>query len=250
MSGRGRGRGGWRGRGARGGGAGPQRLTDEDGQQVLDLEDGGPPKTFPEIELPPQIEVGDHDKIMLLHYRDSLRQFQASPYFLRRKRDAQQGFEDDAQGPGKQAAVAAAAAASAGGVAALALMALDPRYFPEELYSEKDKRQAARAAAGQSLRGPSPAAPGGGAAGDAGLARLLAARADAEQAAEGRGGDGGGGGDGAAGGAGEGDDEIGADEDHDSDSHPEDDDYYAGEHFDDDEGYDDDDGGGGDDACF
>jgi len=48
MAGRGRGgRGGWRGRGTRGGGSGgPQRLTDEDGQ-VLDLEEGGPPKLFP-----------------------------------------------------------------------------------------------------------------------------------------------------------------------------------------------------------
>lgn len=49
MSGRGRGgrggRGGWRGRGGRGNG--PQRLTDEDGAEVLGFEEGGPPKLFP-----------------------------------------------------------------------------------------------------------------------------------------------------------------------------------------------------------
>jgi hypothetical protein len=51
MAGRGRGGRGWRGRG-RGGAGGPQRLTDEDGQQLLDLAEGGPPKLFPVSRRP------------------------------------------------------------------------------------------------------------------------------------------------------------------------------------------------------
>lgn len=49
MAGRGGRRGGWRGRGGRGGAQrpGPGPLTDEDGAEVLGFEEGGPPKMFP-----------------------------------------------------------------------------------------------------------------------------------------------------------------------------------------------------------
>ncbi|KAF8063739.1 NLP3 [Scenedesmus sp. PABB004] len=247
MAARGRGgRGSWRGgRGGGRGGAGPPGLKDDDGNVVAVEQQTGPPPLFPAIELhcePP--EPTPHDRLLLLRRADLLRSYRASPYHLAAAERAA-ARSGGGGGGGDVERYSDRFVKRSGGKAPpkpplASLLTLHPHHFPEELYSDHDRRLAARGLGGELFK-RAPAEEGS----------ALAKRLDTftqQEAQQGRAGAPGGR---PAGGAAEpaaADDDdapAGGSYDEDDDDVMEEDDYYQGEQFDDDEGYDDacDDGG-------
>ncbi|KAI3438623.1 hypothetical protein D9Q98_001045 [Chlorella vulgaris] len=260
MSGRGRGRGG------RGGGRGgmPQPVAKNDDGSIVQVQQlDGPPPLFPPIKegrLPPVPDKLDQTIERQMRWRSHLNaSLRNSQYFLRResegvggKRKRAADFVQSYREVMQEAAPSSATTAATGGVAAGTLpypvtMTLDPRYFPEELYT-KQKRSAnasAAEAAFWAAQREKRANTQREMTDQLALGKLdeLARREDrGVGAGKGPGGKGGGEGE-------EGDEPVAEEfEEEEEDEHPEDDDYYQGDLVDDDEGYldDYDDGGGGD----
>ena len=83
--------------------------------------------------------------MLLRLHRDLLRRAQSGPHFMRRPATAMRGFENEGDGGGGDAADGGAAGGSGAGGAqgedkTLAHITLDPYYFPEELYTERDRK--------------------------------------------------------------------------------------------------------------
>eukprot|EP00877_Chromochloris_zofingiensis_P007914 jgi/Chrzof1/3376/Cz12g23050.t1 len=301
MAMRGRGRGGWRG--GRGGGRGGMQvpgLKDEDGNPIaMSVVSDGPPLQFPEIELPPELDINPKDELLLLRRRDLLASWRSSAYVIQRPKRQLDSAEDEVERYSDRWAYCNAWCSKSRmqlGLSSVAAapkvcnqsihhahcdchplfnkkakkpsrplsdyLTLVPEYFPEELYTDKDRRATVRGSKSAELfrKTTATTAADATASSTAVLTRLNAlevaerratnataggarpstastatAGADAATAA-------------AAATAGEtvaGDEEDVAAYDEDDDDLMEEDDYYQGEYFDDDEGYDDpyDDGG-------
>lgn len=228
-----RGRGGrFAGRGRGAPGTGPVARDDEG--NVLPPEAPKPPPLFPEIELPEFPELNSKDKLLLIRRHELIGSWRASPCFLEKQADTKVGLDaqmtGQAVGGGKSVAARPRPPLSS-------VVTFTSFYFPEELWSQQDKRAAGmgqgRAAQAEFWKKQSALA-----VTKTGLQVMedLARMEGNARAA--------GGGEGAAGGA-QGEEEEGmlAEEEDEDDDVPEDDDYVQGDYFDDDEGYDVDDDG-------
>ncbi|KAL3137784.1 DNA-directed RNA polymerase III subunit RPC7-like [Trebouxia sp. C0009 RCD-2024] len=131
MAGRGRGRG--RGRGPM-----MPRITDDDGN-VVAAADIGPPPLFPNVELPPTLEQEPLDQRLVQRWRELSMSYRKSPYYL--KPAAPKGlaadiaqyaskYKPDGMEDKKPLAM---------------VMSLDSRYFPEELYTSKERKISTKA---------------------------------------------------------------------------------------------------------
>ncbi|DBA93149.1 TPA: hypothetical protein ACH3X2_003461 [Trebouxia sp. C0005] len=120
MSGRGRGRG-------RGRGPILPKVTDDEGN-VVPPSEFGPPPLFPNVELPPMLEIEAQDQRLMERWRGLNQYYIKSPYHLR---GPPKGKDPSAGQDAKRLAM---------------VMTLDPRYFPEELYTSKERKVSSRAA--------------------------------------------------------------------------------------------------------
>eukprot|EP00775_Hariotina_reticulata_P003696 gene3696-3956_t len=238
------GRGGWRGgrSGAAGrGGLQAPGLKDDEGNLVQPEVNAGPPPLFPALELkqePP--DPSAHDKLLLLRRDDLIRFFKYSPYHIEvtagsSKRKAKPGQAGGGLEDAEQDRLQKKGWIAQQKPPLTSLLTLHPHHFPEELFTESDKRMAARSTReGDIIFRRTPAAEDGEAAEQ--LQKRLEKLNKQEElqhkdptapAAANRQGT---------------DKEAAAEED---DPNAEDD-YYQGEVYDDDEGYDDYDDGGDD----
>eukprot|EP00195_Chlamydomonas_chlamydogama_P016480 CAMPEP_0202907146 /NCGR_PEP_ID=MMETSP1392-20130828/41502_1 /ASSEMBLY_ACC=CAM_ASM_000868 /TAXON_ID=225041 /ORGANISM="Chlamydomonas chlamydogama, Strain SAG 11-48b" /LENGTH=210 /DNA_ID=CAMNT_0049595925 /DNA_START=198 /DNA_END=833 /DNA_ORIENTATION=+ len=198
---------------------------DDDGT-VIAAQPMGPPPLFPETELPEHPELTAKDTLLLLRRNDMVNSAKTSPFFIELPKPVKEGPD----APVDSYSLQSSKKPKRQQQPLSSVMTLIPDYFPEELFSEKDKR-ASKKAQDAFWRAQGKRAEAGG------LHRLDQLAQMEKAAGEG----------GARGGGGEDEgppeEEVPVDEDEEEDM--EYDDYYQGEHFDDDEGYDDgyDDGG-------
>ncbi|KAF6250386.1 hypothetical protein COO60DRAFT_859797 [Scenedesmus sp. NREL 46B-D3] len=147
----GRGRGGWRGgrAGGRGGFQAPG-LKDDEGNIVEAEVNAGPPPLFPAVELPHDPpELTAHDKLLGLRRADLLRYYRTSPYFLRlsqplQEKAAKDGGSTDEVEKYSDRFKAKSQRQPGAKVHLASLLSLHPHHFPEELFSDRDRRLAAR----------------------------------------------------------------------------------------------------------
>eukprot|EP01024_Parvocaulis_polyphysoides_P053255 TRINITY_DN5298_c2_g1_i1.p1 TRINITY_DN5298_c2_g1~~TRINITY_DN5298_c2_g1_i1.p1 ORF type:complete len:214 (+),score=68.49 TRINITY_DN5298_c2_g1_i1:83-724(+) len=175
----------------------------------------GPPPLFPEVARPAQkLEFDDILKGLVKRQREIKRKITTSSFHLESLEDGAEkdeefddGFMETTRSKKKRKPPLQM------------VMQLTPKYFPEQLYSEKQAAQSERAAEQQQER----------------LKRLKASAEggqnweqleELEKTFESKGG-----------GEGEEDEDLGPEDEEDEDEDQEDDDYYQNEEFDDDDGY-------------
>ncbi|KAK9830521.1 hypothetical protein WJX72_012199 [[Myrmecia] bisecta] len=233
QAGRGRGR----GRG-RGGAPGPTARDDEG--KVVPTEVSGPPPLFPEMErMPPVPNLRPEDERLLHRRRDLMRSYKRSAFYIEEPKPKKVGLAADLERYSNKFA----ATPQTQRPALHSVVALQPKYFPEELYSSKDRKASSKAASSQAQKKFWAASEARKAGETSNLFDDLAKLEDADEA-----GGGGAGPSGRAAGGGEEKRKEGAPpeeeedleaEEEEEDGFVEDDDYYQGENFDDDDGYDD-----------
>eukprot|EP01025_Chloroclados_australasicus_P039453 TRINITY_DN4083_c1_g1_i10.p3 TRINITY_DN4083_c1_g1~~TRINITY_DN4083_c1_g1_i10.p3 ORF type:complete len:218 (-),score=56.66 TRINITY_DN4083_c1_g1_i10:528-1181(-) len=179
----------------------------------------GPRPLFPEVKNPAQkLELDDELKTLVKYQRELKRNIRQSPYYLPAEDDSKidggaeefdEGFADNAKLKKKR------------NIPLHMVMQLDPKYFPEELYSEK---QAALSKKAEELLQQRLKRLKGGAEGEHNWQQLeeLEKVMSAKEGQDGEGDD---------------DDQLAHAHDEDEDDDQEDDDYYQNQEFDDDDGY-------------
>lgn len=224
MSGRGRGRG-------RGRGPIAPKITDDEGKEIPASEIG-PPPLFPKVELPSMPELEAQDQRLRERWRGLNQAYIKSPYHLKADLPKDGLSADIARYSSKYRPENKDSKASLAMV-----MSLDPYYFPEELYTTKERKASTRAGTVAAQRAYWAAQASNAEEEDPMFARMAKMETElAKRAPE------------------EGDQEDGerkkrktedgeveedAPVEEDEDDYQDDDDYYQGNVFDDDEGYDD-----------
>lgn len=220
MSGRGRGRG-------RGRGPILPKVTDDEGN-VVPPSELGPPPLFPNVELPPMLEIEAQDQRLMERWRGLNQYYIKSPYHLRGP--PKDGVAADiARYTGKDSSAGQDAKRLA------MVMSLDPRYFPEELYTSKERKVSSRAASASAQQAYWAAEASKISNDNPMLDRLARLETEYGKLTPEKGEEEGGQKKKAEDGEAEEDEPIEEDED----DFQDDDDYYQGNVFDDDEGYDD-----------
>jgi DNA-directed RNA polymerase III subunit Rpc31 len=119
-------------------GRGAQTLRDEDGRA---LPSAGPPQLYPKVQVPPQPVLDETDLALLDRKRALEKAYRESPYFLTlptaKKDDVEvERYSDRLRG-----------APAADKLPLTAVLTLQHRYFPSELWAKGDGRRRGRAGA-------------------------------------------------------------------------------------------------------